>query len=424
MVDLHHGTGGKQRLVVGEFLHGQNRSAGDVVLVENVHGFELGLGHGPPLDARENLVEALEARGWLGVVGVRLPAGLADDVADCLPDRGLGDEIDVGVGIGLPPLALEDAAWLPAAGVVTRARDRITKRDALAVLAVLRERSMLEALLVAHLHAGKVQNTFLHGAADALALAGGVAWIECRDNAERHMQAGTGIADLRASDKGWAVAEAGGGGRAPRALGNVLVDLAVLVGAGAEPLDGGIDHARIELLDALPREPHTIERAGRKVLDQYVAPLHQALEDLHALAVLAVDGDGTLVVVQHREIETVHLRAILQLPARDITDTGALHLDHVGAEPGQQLRARRTRLDVREVEDLYAFQRLAHVGSLLHLQLGAPLPHACHDPMVIAASIRRRKVANWHRMRHRSPLWFLLQHALRVEIADATALAP
>src|SRR5262249_56590229 len=90
----------------------------------------------------------------------------------------------------------------------------------------------------------------------------------------------------------------------------------------------------------------------------------------------AVDGDGTLVVIQHREIEAVHLGDILQLPARDVTDARALYLDHVGAEPGQQLRARRARLDVREVEDLYAFQRLTHVGSLLHLQLGAPLPHA------------------------------------------------
>ena len=62
---------------------------------------------------------------------------------------------------------------------------------------------------------------------------------------------------------------------AARALGDVLVDLAVLVGAGAEALDRGIDHARVELLDALPGEPHAIERAGREVLDQHVAFLHR-----------------------------------------------------------------------------------------------------------------------------------------------------
>src|SRR5262249_29414723 len=196
---------------------------------------------------------------------------------------------------------------------------------------------MLEALLVAHLHAGEVQHTVLHGAGDALALAGHAAMIKSRDDAKRQMQAGTGIADLGASDEGRAVAEAGGGGRAARALRNILVDLAVLVGSRAEALDGGIDHARVELLDALPREPHAIERARSEVLNQYITPLHQALEDLHALAVLAVDGDGALVVVQHREIEAVDLGDVLQLPARDVTDARALHLDHVGAKPGQQL---------------------------------------------------------------------------------------
>src|SRR5262245_9563992 len=210
--------------------------------------------------------------------------------------------------------------------------------------------------------------------------------IKSRDDAKRQMQAGTSIADLRTRDERRAVAEASGGSRAARALRDVLVDLAVLVGSGAEALDGGIDHARVELLDALPCEPHAVERARGKVREQYIAPLHQALEDLHALAVLAVDGDGALVVVQHREIEAVHLGDVLQLPARDIADARTLHFDHVGAKPGQQLRARRARLDVREVEDLYAFQRLAHVGSLLHLQLAAPLTHACrHFPMIVAA---------------------------------------
>src|SRR4029453_14507642 len=166
------------------------------------------------------------------------------------------DEIDVSIGIGLPALALEDAPGLPATGIVARARDRIAERDVLAVLAVLRERSMLEALVVAHLHAREVQYAVLHGTGDALTLAGHAAMIKSRDDAERQMQAGTSIADLRASDEGQAVAEAGGGGRAPRALRDIFVDLAVLVGTGAKALDGGIDHARGGILDALPREPH------------------------------------------------------------------------------------------------------------------------------------------------------------------------
>ena len=137
-----------------------------------------------------------------GVVGIGLPFRLADEVADLAPDRRLGDEVDVGIRVVLPALALEDAPGLPATGIVARTRDRIAERDALAVLAVFRERSMLEALLVAHLHAGEVQHAVLHRAGNTLALARHAAMIERRDDAKRQMQAGTRIADLRAGDEG------------------------------------------------------------------------------------------------------------------------------------------------------------------------------------------------------------------------------
>ena len=76
--------------------------------------------------------------------------------------------------------------------------------------------------------------------------------------------------------------------------------------------------------------------------------------------VLGVERDRALVVVQHREVEAVHVRDVAQLAARDVAGARALDLDHVGAEPGEQLRARRPRLHVREVQDLDAVQCLAH----------------------------------------------------------------
>ncbi len=100
------------------------------------------------------------------------------------------------------------------------------------------------------------------------------------------MQAGAAIADLRAGDERRAFAEAGGRGRAAGALRDVLVDLAVLVRAGAEALHRGDDHARVELVDVLPGQPHAVERAGREVLHQHVALLDQPIEDLAALGVL------------------------------------------------------------------------------------------------------------------------------------------
>ena len=190
VIDLHHRAASPQRLVLGQLLHGQDRPAGDVVLVEDLHGLELGLAHGPRLDAAEDLVQPRQARGRLGVVGMRLPAGLADHVADRLPHRRLRDEIDVGVGVLLPALAFEDAARLPAAGVVAGARHGLAERNALAMLAVFRQRPVLQALLVAHLHAGQVQDPVLHGDRHALALAGLGAVIEGRDDAEAEVKAG------------------------------------------------------------------------------------------------------------------------------------------------------------------------------------------------------------------------------------------
>ena len=174
------------------------------------------------------------------------------------------------------------------------------------------------------------------------------------------MQAGAAVADLRAGDERQAVAEAGGGGGAAGALGDVLIDLAVLVGAGAKALDRGHDHLRIDAVDLFPGKAHAVEHAGAEVLHQHVAGLDQRGEDFLALGVLGVERDRTLVVVQHGEIQAVHVRNVLQLPARDVADAGTLDLDHVGAEPGQQLRAGRARLDVGEIENFYARERLGH----------------------------------------------------------------
>src|ERR1700716_1976029 len=98
-----------------------------------------------------------------------LPAGLADHVADLLPHRRLGDEIDVGVGIGLPALAFQNAAGLAAAGIIAGARHRVAKRNAFAILAVFRERSMGETLLVAQFYAREIEHAVLHRGGDLLA---------------------------------------------------------------------------------------------------------------------------------------------------------------------------------------------------------------------------------------------------------------
>ncbi len=175
------------------------------------------------------------------------------------------------------------------------------------------------------------------------------------------LQPGAAVADLRAGDQRQAVAKAGGRSRAAGALRDVLIHLAVLVRAGAESLDRRHDHFRIDALNLLPGKSHAIEHAGAEILHQHVAFLHQCGEDFLALGILGVERDRALVVVEHGEIQAVDIRLVLQLTARDIANAGTLDLDHVGAEPCQQLRASRSRLDVRKIENANALQRLCHV---------------------------------------------------------------
>src|SRR5207244_4243202 len=100
------------------------------------------------------------------------------------PHRRLGDEIDVGVGVALPALALQDPAGLTAARIVAGARHRSAERHALAVLAVFLQRAVREALLVAQLHTTEIEHAVLHGCQHALAAPRPVALVERADNAE------------------------------------------------------------------------------------------------------------------------------------------------------------------------------------------------------------------------------------------------
>ena len=224
---------------------------------------------------------------------------------------------------------------------------------------------MREPLLVAQLDARKIEHAVLHGAQHLLAAAGAHALIERADDAPGEMQAGAGVADLRTGHQRRSLAEAGGRSGAARALRDVLVDLAVLVGAGAEALDRRDDHARVGLVDVLPGQPHAVERAGREILHQHVAMLDQPLEDFLALGMLRVDRDRALVAIEHREVERVLALYVTELTSCDVADAGPLDLDAVGAHVAEELRAGRARLHVREVEDLHAVERLAGLPERL-----------------------------------------------------------
>ncbi len=167
------------------------------------------------------------------------------------------------------------------------------------------------------------------------------ALVKRRDDAERQVQAGAGVADLRAGHQRRSFTEARGRGGAAGALRDILIDLAVLVRARPKAFHRGDNHARIELVDVLEIEPHAVERTGREILHQHVALLHQPIEDFLTLGVFAVDRDRALTAIEHGEIKTVGALHVAELAAGDVAGPRPLHLDDVGAHEGEQLRAGR-----------------------------------------------------------------------------------
>src|SRR5215218_4646053 len=251
---------------------------------------------------------------------MRFPARFADDVANLLPDRRLGNEIDVRIRVGLPALAFQDPARLTATGVVSGARNRIAKRNAFAVLAVFLERTMGEALLVAQLYAREVQYAVLHGRRHPLSAPRHCALIESCDYPERQMQAGAAVANLRAGHQRKSVAEARGRCRSAGALRDVLIHLAIFVWAGPKTFDRRYDHLRVDSVYLFPGKTYSIEHAGTKILLQLVAFLDHLSQDFLALGIFGVERDRTLVVVEHGEVQAVDVGYVLQLTARDVAN--------------------------------------------------------------------------------------------------------
>src|SRR6185437_11313383 len=127
-----------------------------------------------------------------------------------------------------------------------------------------------------------------------------------------------------------------------------------------ESLDRGVDHPRIDFLNALPGKTHAVYRAGREILDHHVAFLDEFGEYPGAGIRLGIERDAAFAAVQHGEIQAVDAGNVTQLTARGVAFAGLFHLDHVSAEICQNLRGSRAGLDVRHVQDPYAVQSLTH----------------------------------------------------------------
>jgi hypothetical protein len=71
--------------------------------------------------------------------------------------------------------------------------------------------------------------------------------------------------------------------------------------ADAEAGARGIDQLRVDLAQSAPPNAEIVHRAGREILEQHIGALDHLAEQCAAALVLEVQGDGVLVLVQHRE---------------------------------------------------------------------------------------------------------------------------
>ena len=224
----------------------------------------------------------------------------------------------------------------------------------------LGKRTPSDALVVAPLHPHQVHHTVHHGALDVLALAGLLAMQQRREDAERQMNPGAGVADLGSGHDRGAVEHPRRAHRAAHRLCDVLVGLEGGIGTfRAEALDGSHYHARVDLLHPLPSEPEPVQNPRAEVLHEHVALLHQPGEDLLSALVLEVHRDRALVAVEHGEVEAVGVRDIAQLLAGGVPE-GRLQLDHVRPHERQQLAGGGPRLDVSHVQNADAVECFAH----------------------------------------------------------------
>src|SRR5712692_3599841 len=373
LLHLDHGAAGAQGRIVGNFLHGKHRRAWHLELAQHVDRLELGLVGQPRLDLCKDIEDVRLARAGGGVGRICRPFWLPDRLAGLRPVLLLDREVDVGVRVGFPALALEYPARLPAAACVSAAGDRIGELPVRILRVFLQIANMVQAFLVPQLDAAQIQHRILHGHSHFLAFAGLPTADQCGQDADREMHAGVAVAERRSADRRRTVPKTGRRGGAARALRHVFINLEVRIGrAFAEALDRPEDDPRVEFLNVLPGEPHPVHRARREVLDQHVGLADQLLQDRLAFGRLGVQLQRPLVAVEHREIQRVQIGDVTQLIARDVSNAWPLDFQYIGAEPRQQLRTRWSSLHAREVDNFDSFEWQLHDQTLLISMMSRP----------------------------------------------------
>ena len=108
---------------------------------------------------------------------------------------------------------------------------------------------------------------------------------------------------------------------------------------GIEALDLGVDDARVDFAHLVVAEAQALDHTGAEIFDEDIGLFDQPAQDLLALLVLQIAGDAVLVGVEQHEIDGVDLGIVRRGAPPLLALARRLHLDDIGAEPAEHLRA-------------------------------------------------------------------------------------
>jgi hypothetical protein len=181
-------------------------------------------------------------------------------------------------------------------------------------------------------------------------------------------EAAQDVGDGEARAQGAGAGRAGGAHHPRQALDDLVVGRAPAQGAvGAEPGHRAVDQAGVDRAQVLPAEAQALQHARPEVLQQHVGAAHQAGHGLPAAGGLQVQGQGALarVLRQERRAQSasVQLRRGAEL-ACQVTGSGDLDLDHVGAHERQLVPGVGSGQDVGHVQDAHPRERQGPLPGL------------------------------------------------------------
>ena len=204
--------------------------------------------------------------------------------------------------------------------------------------------------------------------------------VQRREHRGRGVHAGRQVGDRDAGTHREALALAGQAHAAGERLHDDVVGRLVAVGAVLpEAADRAPDQRGLLGPELRRRQSQPLAHAGAEVLDHDVAFERQPPHDVDARRRLHVDHDRALVAVDGEVVGAVGTDEVRRHAAGDVAHR-RLHLDDVGAEVGQHLRAERPGQHLRQIEHAHARQRRRarfRVGSAF-ARLRAGFAALCH----------------------------------------------